>query len=466
MSIESSLAVQIGDFVADAPRVPPSDMSISTVVENAVLDTMSVSLAARTHPHHRHLESYASGLQSGTARGWSMQRSFHPHDAALINAVAAHILEFDDVSAPLRGHPSAILLPALLAAASETAVVGQYIVDAYAIGFEVMLALAERYGARIHKSGWHPTSVLGPVAAATAVCRLNSFDRATTAAAIGIAAAQTAGSRLQFGHSAKSFQVGCASAAGLRAANAARAGFEASPLSLDAVSGGLGDLYTSGSATEEDAVRLELEATPERMHIVRTGLLPKLFPVCFGADVPVRAALEAVSHHGGAFESSLLRSVRATVTPETMDPLVHENPRTLDEARFSLNFTVALALVRGQILLDDLHESTLNDPNVQHVMRLITVDVVGERGAARSAKVDVLSASGALASGSATTREPQLRQAAKDPILRNKIASCTSAGLRTLARDAGHSNAVIESMEGWRARPASSLAEAWWSGVA
>src|SRR5262249_21182864 len=90
----------------------------------------------------------------------------HVEDAALVNGVAAHVLDYDDVT--LDGHPSAVLVPAILAQGEALGSSGAEMLAAYAAGYEVWAELLAREPVPLHQKGWHPTAVRGAVAAAAA----------------------------------------------------------------------------------------------------------------------------------------------------------------------------------------------------------------------------------------------------------------------------------------------------------
>src|SRR6202035_864533 len=108
----------------------------------------------------------------------------------------------DDVS--LDGHPSAVLVPAILAQGEASGSSGAEMLTAYIAGYEVWAELLAREPTPLHRKGWHPTAVLGPVAAAAACAKLRGLDAAATATAMAIAASMAAGLVANFGTMTKS----------------------------------------------------------------------------------------------------------------------------------------------------------------------------------------------------------------------------------------------------------------------
>src|SRR5260370_3246364 len=127
-------------------------------------------------------------------------------EAALANAVAGHALDYDDVA--LAGHPSVVLVPAILAEAEALGAGGRDAVAAYVAGYETWAHLIERDKDAYHCKGWHPTAVLRPVAAAAARANPRKLDAAEATQAIGSAASIAAGVGPNFGTMTRPAQPG------------------------------------------------------------------------------------------------------------------------------------------------------------------------------------------------------------------------------------------------------------------
>src|SRR5262245_43997885 len=149
-------------------------------------------------------------------------------DAALINGTAAHALDYDDVA--LRGHPSTVLVPAILAEAESLGATGAQIATAYVAGYEVWAELAGRDPDQHHEKGWHPTGIFGPVGAAAACASLRGLDSGKTAHAIALGASHSSGLVANFGSMTKPYHAGRAAHSGVMAARLAAAGFTASQI--------------------------------------------------------------------------------------------------------------------------------------------------------------------------------------------------------------------------------------------
>src|ERR1700683_2948150 len=187
----SSLPQAPGRFVADLTlqQIPAEGCAIA---RTGIADCFGVLIAGARDPEialvdrelgHSGGAALASLIPSGARRS--------PETAALVNGVAAHVLDYDDVS--LDGHPSAVLVPAILAQGEASGASGAEMLTAYIAGFEVWAELVSREATPLARQGWHPSAVLGPVAAAAACAKLRGLDATQAATAMAFAASMSGG---------------------------------------------------------------------------------------------------------------------------------------------------------------------------------------------------------------------------------------------------------------------------------
>ena len=225
-------------IAAFAAGFDPASLTLADVAGAArsLLDTHAVAIAGWNEPTSLRLRRYLAGAASAPpgASLWREQGGqADAEQAALANGVAAHVLDYDDVSSPMRGHPSVALWPALVALGEQRGLPGARLASAYAVGFEIIVKLARGMAQPHYAQGWHSTSGLGTLGCAAACSHLLGLDAQATAHALGIAVAQTAGTRQNFGSDTKSFQAGHANMAGLRAALLADTGYRAGAAAWD-----------------------------------------------------------------------------------------------------------------------------------------------------------------------------------------------------------------------------------------
>jgi 2-methylcitrate dehydratase PrpD len=334
-------------------------------VRDAFVDTIACAIAGR----NEEVVTSAISATFTTPRDgvplWFADNRSSPESAALINAAAAHALDYDDVSPAFRGHPSAVLFPALLALAhGDTAWTA--IFDAYSVGFEVSARLGRAVIAKHYPAGWHSTSTLGVIGATAACCHLLGLPAPQVVNALGLAASQSAGMQENFGTMAKPLHAGFAAAAAIRATCLARAGIDASPSALDGARGFVG-LYAMGADLAPHFSDIG-SAEPE---IVRSGIETKYLAICYAAHRAAAAAAELRAQH--CIDRQSIERIEVVGSPRSHDPLLRTLPNNPTEAKFSIEYAVALMLLDGSIKLSDFSQDSVARPDLQQLMKRVTV---------------------------------------------------------------------------------------------
>ncbi|MDE3193671.1 MAG: MmgE/PrpD family protein [Chloroflexota bacterium] len=357
------------------------------VVERAtdsILDTAAVTIAGAREPAVRIAREIveAEGARpvasqlGGTFRGSEGQ-------AALLNGIAGHVLDYDDVSWEILGHPSAVVLPAVLAVAEATKASGSRALTAYVVGIEVMSKVARALGPRHYESGWHMTATAGTIGAAMAASSVLGLDAPHAAHALAIAVSLASGTRQNFGSMTKSLHVGHAASAGIRAARLARGGFTGN---AEAIEGRQG--YFALLSPESDAADIGVLGEP--YELASPGLSYKMFPACYGAHRGIQATLEVAARDG--IRAPDVTAIRVSAPATELDPLVDGIPTTGLEGKFSMAYAVAAALLDGKVGLATFTDEMVRRPEAQALMRHVTVETQPEaatRVEAGQGRVDV-----------------------------------------------------------------------------
>ena len=362
----SALTLDLGHFVADLQfrHIPPEGCAIA---RTGIADCFGVMIAGARNPEialvdrelgQNDAAASASLIPSGARRT--------PEAAALINGVAAHVLDYDDVS--LDGHPSAVLVPAILAQGEASGSSGADMLAAYIAGFEVWAELLTREPTPLHRKGWHPTPVFGTVAAAAACAKLRGLDGKGAATAIAIAASMASGLVANFGTMTKSFQVGRAAQSGIIAARLAQAGLTASLDALEHPAGLLAALSPEGKAALDRPFNLK----QKEWHIVGHGLNIKRYPICYATHRSIDAALELVRRYD--LLPSKIARVRVTTGKIQLLMLRNSAPQTSLEAKFSMQFAMAAALVARNVGLRELTDEFVCRPEVQAIFPRVSLE--------------------------------------------------------------------------------------------
>jgi 2-methylcitrate dehydratase PrpD len=397
-------------------------------VGRALIDTVGVALAGRGEAVSRSVWRYGvstSGAQAARigAGPWGSRERWPAEVAALYNGVAGHVLDFDDVTSPLRGHPSIALLPPLVALAQERDLPGSRLASAYVVGFEVMVRLARAMVHDHYAKGWHATTTLGTVGSAVACCHLLGLSEAQTVSAIGLAVAQAAGTRGNFGTMAKSYQAGHCGASAVRAALLAELGVDGAPDALDGPQG-FACLY---GASEDLGPALEgLEFVGDThgaaFELAVSGLEVKKYPMCYAAHRAIDGMLDLRAEHG--FRADAVRGIHVTANRRAFVPLIHDRPRTGLEGKFSMQYAMAAALLDGHVRLSSFTDEQVQRPEAQELLRRVSC---AEDAGAETPRWNVLELR--LVSGAVLRKEVrELRGSSTSPLsdaeLRDKWQDC------------------------------------------
>lgn len=285
-------------------------------------------------------------------------------DAALINATAAHALDFDDVA--LRGHPSTVLVPAILAEGESLGATGAQLATAYAAGYEVWAELAGRDPDQHHQKGWHPTGIFGPIGAVAACASLHGLDAERTAQALALAASHSAGLVANFGTMTKPYHAGRAAYAGVISARLAAAGFTASPDGLEHPLGFLAAVSPSGKADRDSPSKIGKE-----WQILKQGLSIKQYPLCYCTHRAIDGMLDLLAAH--PLRADDVERIVVSTSRRNATILRNHRPQTGLEAKFSMPFAMASCLVARRVGLAELTDAFAQRADVQRAMPKVTV---------------------------------------------------------------------------------------------
>lgn len=362
------LTRQLAEFVSGLAFEKLPQTAVETAKRGAI-DTVGVMFAGRDEPVAKFATELAAAAAGGEARLLFDRGFAHSQDAALANGTAAHALDYDDVA--LEGHPSVVLVPAILAEGERLGASGRDLITAYVAGYETWGELLDRDEDQHHGKGWHPTAVFGTVAAAAAAARLARLDPARTGNALGIAASLAGGLVANFGSMTKPFQAGRAAQSGILAARLAGRGMTASPDALEHPSGFLRAFSPAGR------VRVDGELAAGRdWHIVRQGLNVKRYPVCYALHRAIDGMLAIRSRR--TVPSEQVAEIEVSLGRTQAVPLREHRPRGALEAKFSAEFAMASALVAGRVGMGELTNEFVNQAAVQGLIPKVRVTPVDE----------------------------------------------------------------------------------------
>ncbi len=352
--------------------------------QRAVVDWYASLYPGLAMPAVQALEAaMADDLDRGDAR-LALGRAATARAAALVNGTAAHAAEVDDSFRDAMYHPGAATIAAALAAAQATGATGADFLRAVVLGYEVSTRIGVVMG-RPHYQFWHNTGTMGSFGAAAAAASLMRLNDDAFAHALALAATFTAGLQQAFRSEAmaKPLHAGRAAEAGVLAAQLAARGMRSS---LDVLEGesGLGAAMSTGPDWSQIGATLGTD-----WHITR--LTFKNHVGCGHTFAAIDGALALQQAHG--FTHGDIQAAHLGVYQPTLDIAPHVDPQTADQARFSLHYMVASALVHGSVRLSAYEPARLNDPRTRALMRRITKSLDAEVDAGfpgrRAARVSI-----------------------------------------------------------------------------
>jgi 2-methylcitrate dehydratase PrpD len=335
---------------------------------HAFIDTIACSLAGMAEEAPHILMSVPGVAEApGPSLLWACDRKTSVLDAALVNGTASHALDYDDVSGVMGGHPSAMLIPAMIALGESTGSSGRDLALAYVVGYEAECRIARGVHFHHYDKGWHPTATLGIFGTVAAAARLLALPVEQTAVALALAASFAAGLKANFGTMTKPLHVGHASRNGLFAAFMAQRGFTANAEVFEHKQGFL-DVFNGPGTYDAARILANWYSPLECEGPGAPGLKP--YPCCGSTHASVNRTIRlAKTHdlHAGDVETievlPHLRRLPHTDNPDPGSPLA---------AKFSIQYCVARALTDRAIRLDHFENGAENDPAVRALLPRIT----------------------------------------------------------------------------------------------
>jgi 2-methylcitrate dehydratase PrpD len=332
---------------------PTRDVAAMDAARTAIIDFLACTIAGASDRTTGVLAKSVGGDLPGEAILVGSDRKTDALVAAVVNGYAGHVLDYDDVHASVRGHPTTVIIPALLALASEREFSAEAFVASYVVGLEAMARLGLSLGTKHYENGFHATATLGPIGVASAICHLNGATVEETAIALGIAATQASGLRLQFGYDTKPYHAGMAARSGLLAARLAAAGFGGAPDFLDNPVG-----FHSAYAFDAGKPELVSANWGAPWQIVSPGLTLKAYPCCTASHPVASLGIEL---NGEGLTADRIDTITFTYPPGADAALVVTKPTNGIEARFSPEYVFSAALIDGALRLDHFDERPVEE---------------------------------------------------------------------------------------------------------
>jgi 2-methylcitrate dehydratase PrpD len=360
----TTLSQRLAQFAAgfDLAAVPPP---VLETARYCILDAIGIGLAASTFDFARRSMAGVVALGGVGEHAVIGSRARLPaRDAALLNGLLIHGLDYDDTHTASVVHASASAVPVLLAEGMRQRATGARALAAYILAVETAARLGQHAGGWWQKVGFHPTGVVGVFGATLAAGYLQRADAAALAHAQGLALSMASGSMefLEDGAWTKRLHPGWAAASGITAATLAVHGFEAPQRAYEGRFG----LFSTYLGAHAPARELDPLATLGHEWETATVAL-KPYPVCHYNHACGDAALLLRERHAIAADDIAAVTVRLHLNqfPVVCEPLAAKRrPQSEYDAKFSLPYFVAACLVRGRFTLQELEDASRADPAI------------------------------------------------------------------------------------------------------
>jgi 2-methylcitrate dehydratase PrpD len=424
-----ALTQDLGRFVADLSfeRLPKDAVDIARI---GFIDCIATMIAGARDPAPQLLRQALHPTGGEATLHFTGERSPAP-EAAWINGTAGHALDYDDV-ASLRGHPSTVLVPAIIAEGEALGASGRAMLAAYVAGYETWAELAWRDPGHHHRKGWHPTGIFGPIGAAAACASLRRLDAEAATRALALAASQSSGTLANFGTMTKPFHAGRSAHSGVMSARLAELGFTASPDALEHPQGFLSAVSPAGEVDRETPP----QGLGNDWWITKYRLGIKKYPACYWA---LDGVLELLARH--PLEPEQIERITVSLSDTHSLILRNHEPQTGLAAKFSMEFAMAAAVIARRAGLAEYTDAFVQRPEVQQLMRRVRVETnqnydpeVSGASVYDQVRVD-LTGGGAVESEKVARAKGHADRPLSEDELFEKFRTCLDAGGARIAPD-------------------------------
>src|SRR6267142_1532851 len=338
--------------------------------KKSILDGLGLALAGSKAQTGTLCRQYLEkiGVCEGKSTVIGSARKTSPRFAAFVNGVSIHADDFDDTQLSaakdrvygLLVHPTVPVLPAVLALAERGGVSGRELMLAYHLGVEVECKIAEAISPRHYEDGFHSTGTCGPFGSTAACAKLLQFDLSKIRNTFGLAASQSGGLRENFGTMTKPFQAGHAAESGLLSAELVSLGWTAAEQILEAERG---FFHAFGGAFDPGAI---LDRLGKPWTFTSPGISLKPYPSGSLSHPAMTELVRLINAH--KLQPAQVEKLDVGANHQMTTTLLHHRPKTGLEAKFSMEFCMAILLLRGRAGLSEFSDQVVQQADVQEMV--------------------------------------------------------------------------------------------------
>ena len=363
------LTEYVGRFVAST-KYEDIPGEVIELGKKSILDGLGLALAGSRAQTGTICRDYLGhlGICDGKACIIGSSKKTSPRFAAFVNGVSIHADDFDDTQLSaakdrvygLLVHPTVPVLPAILALAEGRTISGKEFMLAYHLGAEVECKIAEAISPRHYQDGFHSTGTCGAFGSAAACAKLFHFDLSKILNTFGLAASQSGGLRENFGTMTKPFQAGHAAESGLHSAELVSLGWTAAEQILEAERG---FFHAFGGSFDPSAI---MDRLGKPWTFTSPGISLKPYPSGSLAHPAMTELARLINVH--ELRPAHVEKLDVGANHQMTTTLLHHRPKTGLEAKFSMEFCMAILLLRGKAGLSEFSDAVVQSPDVQEMI--------------------------------------------------------------------------------------------------
>jgi 2-methylcitrate dehydratase PrpD len=384
------LTQEVGSFVVQT-RYDALPDQLLELGKKSILDGLGLALSGSVAESGQIVQEYLRSQNlSGKTTVIGSNLRVPERFAAFANGVGIHADDFDDTQLAvgsdrvygLLTHPTAPCLPAALAVAEQQDLSGREFTLAYHLGVEVETKISEAISPRHYQHGFHSTATCGTMGSVAAVSKLYKFGLQETLRALALAASQSAGLRENFGTMTKPFHAGRAAESGIVAADLTRLGWTATDRILESPRGFF-QAFGGGYMLEAIQGKLGNPWT-----FLDPGVSIKPHPSGSLTHPAMTKVLEMILEHD--IRPEQVERLDVGTNHNMPNALIHHRPTDELQAKFSMEFCVAILLLQRRGGLPEFTNEVVNRPDVQEMIGKVHFGVHPEAEAAGYDKMTTL----------------------------------------------------------------------------